>query len=181
MIYGANGYTGRLAARVAKDRALAPILAGRRAEQIQPLARELDFESRIFDLADPAVVASNLEDVTAVLHCAGPFSATSRPMLAGCLRAKTHYLDITGEIAVFEDIHSRSEEFRNAGIVVTPGVGFDVVPTDCLAAMLKRELPSATHLKLAFKSRANSAPARPRPWSKACPRELRVGTRRHEA
>jgi short subunit dehydrogenase-like uncharacterized protein len=153
MIYGANGYTGRLAARVAKDRALAPILAGRRAEQIQPLARELDFESRIFDLADPAVVASNLEDVTAVLHCAGPFSATSRPMLAGCLRAKTHYLDITGEIAVFEDIHSRSEEFRNAGIVVTPGVGFDVVPTDCLAAMLKRELPSATHLKLAFKSR----------------------------
>jgi len=74
-------------------------------------------------------------------------------MLAGCLRAKTHYLDITGEIAVFEDIHSRSEEFRNAGIVAVPGVGFDVVPTDCLAAMLKRELPSATHLKLAFKPR----------------------------
>ena len=109
--------------------------------------------ARVFDLADPAVVATNLEDVTAVLHCAGPFSATSRPMLAGCLRAKTHYLDITGEIAVFEDIHSRSEEFRNAGIVVVPGVGFDVVPTDCLAAMLKRELPSATHLKLAFKPR----------------------------
>ena len=153
MIYGANGYTGRLAARVAKDRTFTPILAGRRAEQIQPLARELGFESRIFDLADPAVVAGNLEGVTAVLHCAGPFSATSRPMLAGCLRAKTHYLDITGEIAVFEDIHSRNEEFRNAGIVVVPGVGFDVVPTDCLAAMLKRELPSATHLKLAFKSR----------------------------
>jgi short subunit dehydrogenase-like uncharacterized protein len=153
MIYGANGYTGRLSARVAKDRALTPILAGRRATQVQPLARELGFESRIFDLADPAVVARNLEDVTAVLHCAGPFSATSRPMLAGCLRASTHYLDITGEIAVFEDIHSRSDEFRTAGIAVTPGVGFDVVPTDCLAAMLKRELPSATHLKLAFKSR----------------------------
>src|SRR6185436_19415452 len=94
-----------------------------------------------------------LKGVTAVLHCAGPFSATSRPMLAGCLRAKTHYLDITGEIAVFEDIHSRSQEFRSAGIIALPGVGFDVVPTDCLAAMLKRALPSATHLKLAFKSR----------------------------
>jgi short subunit dehydrogenase-like uncharacterized protein len=153
MIYGANGYTGRLVARVAKDRALRPILAGRRADQIEPLANELGFESRIFDLADPTVVAEHLEGVTAVLHCAGPFSATSRPMLAGCLRAKTHYLDITGEIAVFEHIHSRGEEFRRAGIVVVPGVGFDVVPTDCLAAMLKRELPSATHLKLAFKSR----------------------------
>jgi short subunit dehydrogenase-like uncharacterized protein len=153
MIYGANGYTGKLAARLAKERTFTPILAGRRADQIQPLARDLAFESRIFDLADPAVVARNLDDVTAVLHCAGPFSTTSRPMLAGCLRAKTHYLDITGEIEVFEDIHSRSEEFRNTGIVVMPGVGFDVVPTDCLAAMLKRELPSATHLKLAFKSR----------------------------
>jgi len=153
MIYGANGYTGRLIARAAKDRTLAPILAGRRAEQIQPLARELGFDSRVFDLVDPAVVAGNLDDVTAVLHCAGPFSATSGPMLAGCLRARTHYLDITGEIAVFEDIHARSKEFRDAGIVVMPGVGFDVVPTDCLAAMLKRELPSATHLKLAFKPR----------------------------
>jgi short subunit dehydrogenase-like uncharacterized protein len=153
MIYGANGYTGRLAARVARDRAWTPILAGRRADQIRPLARDLGFDSRIFDLADPAVVAQHLEGVAAVLHCAGPFSATSRPMLAGCLRAKTHYLDITGEIAVFEDIHSRGEEFKRAGIVVVPGVGFDVVPTDCLAAMLKRELPSATHLKLAFQSR----------------------------
>jgi short subunit dehydrogenase-like uncharacterized protein len=153
MIYGANGFTGTLAARVAKDRGLTPILAGRDAAAIQPLARELGVEARIFDLADPAVVARHLDRVAAVLHCAGPFSATSRPMIAGCLRAGTHYLDITGEIAVFEEIHARSNEFRDAGIIVVPGVGFDVVPTDCLAAMLKRELPSATHLKLAFKPR----------------------------
>ena len=153
MIYGANGYTGRLAARLAKDRNLSPVLAGRHAEHIRPLAYELGFESRVFDLTDPAIAATNLEGVAAVLHCAGPFSATSRPMLAACLRARCHYLDITGEIAVFEDIHSRGQEFRNAGIVVVPGVGFDVVPTDCLAAMLKRELGSATHLKLAFNAR----------------------------
>ncbi len=153
MIYGANGYTGRLAARVAKARGFAPILAGRNAEHIEVFARELGFEARIFDLADPEVVARNLNGVAVVLHCAGPFSATSRPMLAGCLRAKTHYLDITGEIAVFEDIFSRADEIKRGGIVAIPGVGFDVVPTDCLAAMLKRALPSATHLKLAFRAR----------------------------
>jgi short subunit dehydrogenase-like uncharacterized protein len=153
MIYGANGYTGRLTARFAKEHNLDPILAGRLAEPIRKLAGELGFESRVFDLADPAKVAANLEGVSAVLHCAGPFSATSGPMLAGCLRAGTHYLDITGEIAVFESVHSRSREIRDAGIVAIPGVGFDVVPTDCIAAMLKRELPSATHLKLAFMSR----------------------------
>jgi short subunit dehydrogenase-like uncharacterized protein len=152
MIYGANGYTGRLTARFAKDHGLSPVLGGRHAEQIQPLARELGFESRVFDLADPAAAATHLHGVAAVLHCAGPFSATSRPMLDACLRARTHYLDITGEIAVFEDIHSRNQEIRDAGIVAIPGVGFDVVPTDCLAAMLKREFPSATHLKLAFKA-----------------------------
>jgi len=153
MIYGANGYTGRLAAHLAKDRHLSPVLAGRHADYIRPLASELGCESRVFDLGDPAVAATNLEGVSAVLHCAGPFSATSRPMLDACLRARTHYLDITGEIAVFEEIHSRNQELRDAGIVAIPGVGFDVVPTDCLAAMLKRELASATRLKLAFMSR----------------------------
>jgi short subunit dehydrogenase-like uncharacterized protein len=152
MIYGANGYTGRLAARYAREHHLSPVLAGRHAEPIRVLAHELGFECRVFDLADPAAIAANLTGVTAVLHCAGPFSATSRPMLAACLLAGTHYLDITGEIAVFEDIHSRQPEVRDAGIVAIPGVGFDVVPTDCLAAMLKHELPSATYLKLAFKS-----------------------------
>ena len=153
MIYGANGYTGTLAARYAKDRHLNPVLAGRGADRIRPLASELGFEARVFDLADHAVAEASLKGVAAVLHCAGPFSATSRPMLDACLRAGTHYLDITGEIAVLEEIHARAQEIRSAGIVAIPGVGFDVVPTDCLAAMLKRELPSATHLKLAFRPR----------------------------
>ena len=153
MIYGANGYAGRLAARRARSLDLKPVLGGRSAAQIEPLAKELGFESRVFDLGDPIELGMNLRGIAAVLHCAGPFSATAKPMIAGCLRARAHYLDITGEIEVFEDVHSRSEEFRKAGIVAMPGVGFDVVPSDCLAAMLKRELPSATHLKLAFKSR----------------------------
>jgi short subunit dehydrogenase-like uncharacterized protein len=154
MIYGANGYTGRLAARYAKECNHRPVLAGRHGKSIRLLAGELDLESRVFDLADPAAAATNLEGVAAVLHCAGPFSATSRPMLAACLRTGTHYLDITGEIAVLEDIHSRKNEIRDARIVAIPAVGFDVVPTDCLAAMLKRDLPSATHLKLAFRPSA---------------------------
>jgi len=153
MIYGANGYTGRLTAIEAKKRGLAPVLAGRRADQIEPLAKELGFESRIFSLDSLDEAARGFEGMAAVLLCAGPFSATSRPALAACMKAKAHYLDITGEIGVFEDVHTRTEEFKKAGIVAMPGVGFDVVPSDCLAAMLKRALPDATHLRLAFRSR----------------------------
>ena len=150
MIYGANGYTGELAARQARRRGESPILAGRNAAAISRIADELGMQARIFNLHDKKMLAKNLSDVAAVLHCAGPFSATSQPMLDACLQTGTHYLDITGEITVFEAIFARDQEIRNAGIVAMPGVGMDVVPTDCLAAMLKRELPSATRLRLAL-------------------------------
>jgi len=153
MIYGANGYMGELIAREAKARGLQPILAGRNARALIKLGQELGCEIRIFDLTDPAAIVQQLAGIDAVLHCAGPFSATSQPMLDGCLRTSTHYLAIAGEIAVFEAIFRRTEELEQAKIVALPGVGFDVVPTDCLAALLKRQLPDATHLRLAFASK----------------------------
>jgi short subunit dehydrogenase-like uncharacterized protein len=87
-----------------------------------------------------------------VLHTAGPFSATSEPMLTGCLRAGAHYLDITGEIGVFEACKARDAEARARGVVVMPGVGFDVVPSDCLARALAEALPGAVKLELAFQA-----------------------------
>ncbi len=155
MIYGANGYTGELIAREAKSRGLTPILAGRSASKVEALASELGFESRVFVLSD---AARHLEDVDLVIHCAGPFSATSAPMIEACLSAKTHYLDITGEIEVFEHAHAQDQRARLAGIVICPGVGFDVIPTDCVAAALKQALPDATQLALGFESRSKNSP-----------------------
>ncbi|HEX8616258.1 MAG TPA: saccharopine dehydrogenase NADP-binding domain-containing protein [Thermoanaerobaculia bacterium] len=148
MIYGANGYTGELIAREAVSRGERPILAGRTREKIEPLARELGLEWRAFDLTKP-----DLHGVALVLHCAGPFIHTSRPMVDACLAGGVHYLDITGEIAVFEAIFGRDAEARERNVVLLPGVGFDVVPTDCLAAMLHAELPDANELWLAFSAR----------------------------
>jgi short subunit dehydrogenase-like uncharacterized protein len=148
MIYGANGYTGELIARKAARRGQHPILAGRNAESINALARELACEARVFDLDAP-----DLSGVSLVLHCAGPFIHTSKPMVKACLAAGVHYLDITGEIGVFEAIFRRDAEAKERGVTLLPGVGFDVVPTDCLAAMLHAELPDAVELWLAFSMR----------------------------
>lgn len=145
LIYGANGYTGELIARAAVARGERPILAGRSRAKIEPLARELGCEARVFSVDQP-----DLHDVSLVLHCAGPFSRTSRPMVDACLRDRVHYVDITGEIAVFEEIFARDAEAKAAGITLLPGAGFDVVPTDCLAAMLHERMPDATELWLAF-------------------------------
>jgi short subunit dehydrogenase-like uncharacterized protein len=148
LLYGANGYTGSLLAREAVTRGLRPVLAGRDSEKVEHLATELGLESRVFSLENSAAIDAALNGTAAVLHCAGPFSRTSKPMADACLRTKTHYLDITGEVAVFEALAARDAEARSANIMLLPGVGFDVVPSDCLAAHLKRRLPSATKLVL---------------------------------
>ncbi len=150
LIYGANGYTGELITRFAAERGLKPILAGRNAEKVGVLAKQHGFDFRAFDLNDSSALDAALREVEFVLHCAGPFSLTSEPMVEACLRTKRHYLDITGEIAVFEAMAARDKRAQEAGIMIMPGVGFDVVPSDCLARHLKNRLPSATNLTLAF-------------------------------
>ncbi|RMD88225.1 MAG: saccharopine dehydrogenase, partial [Alphaproteobacteria bacterium] len=150
LIYGATGYTGVLVAERAKALGMTPTLAGRNAEKTRALAERLGFLCRAFALDDRAALDDALGEVDVVLHIAGPFSATSKPMADACLRTGTHYLDITGEIAVFEALAARDAEAKEAGVMLLPGCGFDVVPSDCLAAHMKRRLPDASELDLAI-------------------------------
>ena len=150
LIYGANGYTGELITRFAVERGMKPILAGRNAIAIEELAKKHHLDYRIFSLDETSRLDAALQEVDMVLHCAGPFSLTSRPMVEACLRNKKHYTDITGEISVFESMAALDDKAKASEVMVMPGVGFDVVPSDCLARHLKDRLPSATHLSLAF-------------------------------
>jgi len=148
LLYGSSGYTGTLIARLAVQQGLRPTLGGRNPDKVAPLAAELGLEYRAFSLNDAAAMDAALVEVTAVLHCAGPFSQTSQPLIEGCLRTKRHYLDITGEVLVLEAIAAQDAEAKAMGVMLLPGVGFDVVPSDCLAAHLKAKLSSATRLAL---------------------------------
>jgi short subunit dehydrogenase-like uncharacterized protein len=150
MIYGANGYTGELIAREAKRQGTTPVLAGRSAAKIAVLASELNLPSKVFRLEAPSETVEALRGIRLVLNCAGPFSKTADPLLRACLAAKAHYLDITGEIYVLEGAHRYDADAKAAGVVLCPGAGFDVVPTDCIALMLKKALPEATELALGF-------------------------------
>ncbi|MGD8251805.1 MAG: saccharopine dehydrogenase NADP-binding domain-containing protein [Desulfobacterales bacterium] len=150
LIYGANGYTGRLVSARAVDAGLRPVLAGRSRGSVAGLAGALGLAHRIADLGDADRLDAILGDVSVVLHCAGPFIHTALPMANACLRTGTHYLDITGEIPVFEALGRLDAQAKRKKIVMLPGVGFDVVPSDCLAAHLVHRLPGATRLMLAF-------------------------------
>ena len=138
LLYGANGFVGDAIARLAVEQGLQPTLAGRDAGAIERLATELGTAHRVFALDDSAAMDDALRTARVVLNCAGPFMRTSRQMVEGCLRAGTHYLDITGEIPVYQDLAARHADAVARGVMLLPGIGFDVVPTDCLAVHLAR-------------------------------------------
>jgi short subunit dehydrogenase-like uncharacterized protein len=150
LLYGSYGYTGALIAELAVQRGQRPLLAGRDEAKLRAQAQALGLEYRAFPLKDQIALESALREVSAVLHCAGPFYRTYKPMSTACLNTGRHYLDITGEITVFEERARCDEEARRAGVTLLPGVGFDVVPSDCLAAHLKRTLPTANELTIAI-------------------------------
>ena len=156
LLYGANGYTGRLIIEQSLAIGLRPVLAGRNTAELSELGVAHGLEHVVFELDDAATLDTALRAVPVVLHAAGPFAHTSAPMAEACLRTGTHYVDITGEIDVFERLHAADARARAAGVMLLPGAGFDVVPTDLLGAHLKRRLPTATHLRLSFYARGGS-------------------------
>jgi short subunit dehydrogenase-like uncharacterized protein len=150
LIYGAYGYTGELVAREALRRGHRPRLSGRDEGKLRAMAERLGLEAVPLDLDDGAALVRAVGDVSVVFHAAGPFVRTSEPMIRACLTAGAHYVDITGEIPVFERTFAHDGEAKQRGIVLLSGAGFDVVPTDCLAAHVARRVPGATELEIAF-------------------------------
>ena len=149
LVYGAYGYTGALIARRAVERGLSPVLAGRDSERLAALGRALGCAWRAFPLSDPEALRRGIEDAGAVLHCAGPFVRTFRPMAEACLETRVHYLDLTGEPTVLHGLAEMGLHAERAGVMLLPAAGFDVVPTDCLAVHLAGRLPGARRLVLA--------------------------------
>ncbi|MFC7140275.1 saccharopine dehydrogenase family protein [Halosimplex aquaticum] len=158
LVYGSYGFTGSLIVDEALDRGLDVIVAGRDRNAVENQAIRQKCDERVFSLDEPRLVDHALEEVEAVLHCAGPFADTAEPMVEGCLRTGTHYLDITGEIEVFERLAGYDDEAAEAGVMVLPGVGFDVVPTDCLAAHLAERVPDADRIALGFEASGGISP-----------------------
>lgn len=147
MIYGATGYTGQLVVEEAVRCGHRPIIAGRNPEKLDIIADKYDLDYRAFRLDDENTIAEAIADVDIVYHAAGPFIHTSEPMIRACLATHTHYLDITGEIRVFENSYSYDDAARKVGIALISGAGFDVVPSDCLAAYVAGKVVGATHLE----------------------------------
>lgn len=152
VIYGSYGYTGTLIVDECKRKGVNVTLAGRDKQKLEAQSHTSGFPYEVVDIHDREGLFRLLAPAAVVIHCGGPFRHTAQAMLDACLATGTHYTDITGEYEVFESLAARHHEAAEKGIQVMPGTGFDVVPSDCLAVYLHQQLPSATHLTLAFTS-----------------------------
>jgi short subunit dehydrogenase-like uncharacterized protein len=148
MIYGATGYTGRMAAEHAKAQGLDLVIAGRNAQGMQMLADQLDVPYRVFN-AD-AQAAAFLEGIDVLLNFAGPFAQTALDLMHACIKARVDYLDITAEIKVYRTAEQLDVQAGEAGVMLLPGVGWDVVPTDCLAVHVARRVREPQSLRVAL-------------------------------
>jgi short subunit dehydrogenase-like uncharacterized protein len=150
LLYGATGYTGRLIAGAALHLGLRPILAGRQRQRVEPLARTLGLDFRVAELSNAGQLRDALSGVDVVLNAAGPFVDTARPLIDACLSAGAHYLDVSGEVDALELAAARSAEARSRGVMLLPGAGFDVVPSDCLCAHVARRVARPRVLRVAI-------------------------------
>ena len=152
LVYGSYGYTGQLIVERAMQEGLNLVLAGRDEKRLREQAEKYKLEYHVFAVEETAKLDAALQEVDAVLHCAGPFVLTFQAMAEACIRNKKHYVDISGEIEEFEALAMMDDKAKSAGVMFLPGGGFDVVPSDCLIAYTASKLPTATDLKLYIKS-----------------------------
>lgn len=149
MLYGAYGFTGELIAEAAVRHGLTPILSGRSMEKLAPLAERLDLDPVVINLQDETRLKDILNEIDVVLNVAGPFVHTARPIIQACLGTRTSYLDVNGEVEVMEQLFALDQEAQDAGIAVIPGVGFNVLASDCLALYAAEHIEVPTHLEIA--------------------------------
>ena len=152
LLYGAYGFTGRLIAQLARAYDINLLLAGRNEAEVRKISAQTGFPGIAFELNDHAKLDELLKNGQGVIHGAGPFKDTLKPMVEACIRTGRHYLDINGDIRCFEEIRGYDDQAKEAGVMLLPGTGFDVVPTDCLARFVAERLPDAVALRIAFAS-----------------------------
>ncbi len=152
LLYGATGFTGRSVAQAFSDAGIDVVLSGRNRVKLGELAESLQLPWKATRLDEPEVLDRLVASASMVLNAAGPFAGTCVPLVESCLRVRRHYVDLSGEYPSFSAIERYHPEAIENNVMLMPGAGFVVVPSDCLAVHLKNRMPEARYLRLAFSS-----------------------------
>ncbi|RFU77340.1 saccharopine dehydrogenase [Trichoderma arundinaceum] len=150
MIYGATGYTGRLASEYSKSLGMNFIVAGRNDGSVKQIASSLEVPYRVFNTDDRQILDSSLRGIRVLLNCAGPFMRTAEPLIDACIRCGIHYLDISAELTSYRLVEERDGKAKAANVMLLPGCGGSVAMLGCLAGHAVNRNEAATSIDVAL-------------------------------
>ena len=138
VVYGASGFTGRLAVEYLTDRyatsGLKWAIAGRSRERLDAVLQETKAEVPIIvaDATDAASVDAMVAQTKVLLNYAGsPYITKALPVVEACARHGTHYVDVTGEVALHRASLSKYDaKAKETGALIVHSCGYDSIPSD---------------------------------------------------
>ncbi|MET8002084.1 saccharopine dehydrogenase NADP-binding domain-containing protein [Nonomuraea glycinis] len=151
-VYGATGHTGRLVAAELRARGREVVLAGRDGEALKALADELGgLPVHQAALDDPEALRALAARAAVLVHCAGPFTETGRPVARAAAEAGCHYVDHGLEqhhtAWMFDAMREPAER---AGIVMITAMSFYGGLGDLLASAVAGGLTGVDRLVVAY-------------------------------
>jgi short subunit dehydrogenase-like uncharacterized protein len=151
VLFGATGYTGRLAAEAMAAAGARPLLAGRDRARLQALAGRLGgLEVAEADTARPDSVRGLVDAGDVLVSTVGPFLTRGEPAVRAAVEAGAAYLDATGEPPflrrVFEEFGPQAA--GRCGLV--PAFGYDFVPGNLAGAIARAEAAAATRVAIGY-------------------------------
>ncbi len=147
-LYGATGFTGKLAAKSldqeCQKHGLRLALAGRNRKKLEAVASQLSGKSKVGIIVAESSDQKALDQLTrqtkVVVNTAGPFAKYAPILIASCVDHQCDYVDITGEAPFIRQMIDRHHETAKAnGVRIVPFCGFDSIPSDMGRYFVLRE------------------------------------------
>lgn len=149
VLFGATGFTGRQAVRaLLRQRPDAHWgVAGRDAARLQGLIDQMLPDGAraprliVADARDAASLQAMARQTKVLFNLAGPYHATGDAVVAACIAAGTHYLDLTGETFWMQRlVREQHDAACRAGVKIMPCTGYEALPFDLAALWAAHQL-----------------------------------------
>jgi hypothetical protein len=156
-VFGAYGHTARFVIGELQKRGWRPVLSGRDSAKLRLAAKaHAGCDIRVASIEDADSLDRAIAGTVAIINCAGPFAETAPALIDAALRARIHYVDVTGEALVtastfekYADTSEYASAVRAAGVIVAPSVGFYGALGDLLATVAAGDWPSVDEIVVA--------------------------------
>jgi short subunit dehydrogenase-like uncharacterized protein len=152
VLFGATGYTGRLAADALVRRGARPVLAARSPDKVRGLAEALGgLEHVVADVGRPDTIRALVSAGDVLVSTVGPFMRWGAPAVEAAVAAGAHYLDSTGEPPFIRQVFERwGPRAEAAGCSLLTAMGYDFVPGNLAGALALERATGASGVRVGY-------------------------------